>query len=507
MGNRAYKIFIWILGCLLLAGGIAGYLTMVRFYENRFLPHTYLGNMNISNMMVDSVRSYFEDTSVGRSLEIKSVDSKATISLDDVDLRVSLNTDLDEIMRNQNPYEWMKSYFEDKCYDDGVTLSYDKEKMKAVVDKLPMISGEEVQPPEDARIELTAGGFILVSEINGNTLDESKVLEDIDAAIMADGVWKTKIWGNTPIEVDVSNDYVLPEITKEDEYLTGLMSQINAYVDNTITLDCVDATEKINKALISDWIIVNEDGTLKLDENGHIILDDTMIAEWVRQIAKKYSTLHMTREFHTHEGDVISLQNNGDSWGFVMKEEETLEAIKNALEAKEDATIQAVWSDARTGEGYGLPSCRNSAQGDIGDTYAEVSLDQQHMWLYKEGQLVFESDVVTGKPYTADANGDGVPDADENGNRTLTHTGVFFIYFKESPSTLTGSYGSTSVNYWMAITWDGEGFHDATWQAAFGGTRYKDGYGSHGCVNMPYDKARELYSILDYYTPVVIYQR
>ena len=507
MGNRAYKIFIGVLGCVLFAGGVAGYLTMAKFYENRFLPHTYLGDMNISNMMVDSVKNYYEETSVGRSLNIKSADSKDTISLDAIDLQVSLDTDLDAIIANQNPYAWIKSYFEDKMFDEKVSLSYDKDKLNSVVEGLDMISGDNIQAPEDARIESTAGGFILVSEITGNTLDKDKVIEDIDSVIMADDVWKTNIWPNVPLEVDVSDDYVLPAVTKEDEYLTSLMAEIDSYVDHTITLDCVDATEKINRALISDWIVVDKDGLPVLDENGHVKLDETMIAEWVRQIAVKYSTLHMTREFHTHAGDVISLQSDGDSWGFVMKEEETLAAVMDALRAKENVTIEAVWSDARTGEGYGLPMCRNSEQGDIGDTYAEVSLDEQHMWLYKEGQLVFESDVVTGKPYTTDSNGDGVPDVDEYGNRTLTHTGVFFIYFKESPSRLTGSYGSTDVNYWMAITWDGEGFHDATWQAAFGGTRYKDGYGSHGCVNMPYDKAQELYGILDYYTPVVIYQR
>lgn len=44
------------------------------------------------------------------------------------------------------------------------------------------------------------------------------------------------------------------------------------------------------------------------------------------------------------------------------------------------------------------------------------------------------------------------------------------------PSTGKPIY-ETPVNYWMRVTWTGIGFHDATWQAAFGGTRYKDGAG------------------------------
>ena len=40
------------------------------------------------------------------------------------------------------------------------------------------------------------------------------------------------------------------------------------------------------------------------------------------------------------------------------------------------------------------------------------------------------------------------------------------------------------------------GLHDATWQSSFGGTLYKDGYGSHGCVNLPYSAAQSLYNLI-----------
>ena len=47
------------------------------------------------------------------------------------------------------------------------------------------------------------------------------------------------------------------------------------------------------------------------------------------------------------------------------------------------------------------------------------------------------------------------------------------------------------------------GFHDATWQSAFGGTRYRDGYGSNGCVNLPLKKAASLYKLVKVGTVVV----
>ena len=50
------------------------------------------------------------------------------------------------------------------------------------------------------------------------------------------------------------------------------------------------------------------------------------------------------------------------------------------------------------------------------------------------------------------------------------------------------------------------GFHDATWQSAFGGTRYKDGYGSHGCVNLSLSKAGALYDVIQIGDPVIVHK-
>ena len=48
----------------------------------------------------------------------------------------------------------------------------------------------------------------------------------------------------------------------------------------------------------------------------------------------------------------------------------------------------------------------------------------------------------------------------------------------------------------------GIGFHDATWQSSFGGSRYKS-HGSHGCINMPKQKAKEMYDLISDGTPVI----
>ncbi len=127
---------------------------------------------------------------------------------------------------------------------------------------------------------------------------------------------------------------------------------------------------------------------------------------------------------------------------------------------------------------------------DVGSTYIEISLKQQHMWFYYKGKLYCETDVVTG-------NDDGYHN---------TPKGVHKIWQRQSPATLVGPGYSTPVDYWMAFTYQGHGIHDSTWRPSsdYGGTTYK-GNGSHGCVNTPYSAVKKIYSKARIGYEVVIY--
>ena len=107
-----------------------------------------------------------------------------------------------------------------------------------------------------------------------------------------------------------------------------------------------------------------------------------------------------------------------------------------------------------------------------------------------------EADVVTGLP---------TPERE-------TPAGVYSILEMKRDKTLVGETNpatgkpiyETPVDYWMRVTWSGVGFHDASWQSSFGGSRYMTN-GSHGCINMRPDQAAALYSMLSVGTPVVMH--
>ena len=76
--------------------------------------------------------------------------------------------------------------------------------------------------------------------------------------------------------------------------------------------------------------------------------------------------------------------------------------------------------------------------------------------------------------------------------------------YKQEHATLNGDNYSTPVNYWMPFNGN-VGLHDATWRKSFGGDIYLTS-GSHGCVNLPFDKAREIYNIVDKTMPIIVYK-
>lgn len=121
------------------------------------------------------------------------------------------------------------------------------------------------------------------------------------------------------------------------------------------------------------------------------------------------------------------------------------------------------------------------------DTYIEVSINKQHAWYYKDGELVSDTDIVTGTKGKHD-----------------TPTGVYYISECIPGKYLKGDGYKTWVDRWMRLTNRGVGLHDAGWRGSFGKSIYTYS-GSHGCINLPKKYAYDLYKEAYVGMPVVIY--
>lgn len=126
-------------------------------------------------------------------------------------------------------------------------------------------------------------------------------------------------------------------------------------------------------------------------------------------------------------------------------------------------------------------------KNDIGTTYIEIDLTNQKMYYYEKGVQRISTDIVSGNMIRGNA----------------TPEGTFMVIQKARNRTLRGVGYESFVNYWIRVD-GGIGIHDASWRSKYGGTIYKT-KGSHGCINTPYVKVRELYSLVKMYTPIVCF--
>ena len=134
---------------------------------------------------------------------------------------------------------------------------------------------------------------------------------------------------------------------------------------------------------------------------------------------------------------------------------------------------------------------RQKGSNDIGSSYLEADLNSQHLYLYQDGNLVLETDFVSGTMISDFG--------------CVTPEGIFGMLYKSTDAVLVGETYRTPVKYWMPF-YGNYGLHDANWRGAFGGDIFVTG-GSHGCINAPLEVVEKMFGKVEVGTPVVAYYR
>ncbi|RYL91047.1 hypothetical protein EWI07_10985 [Sporolactobacillus sp. THM7-4] len=220
-----------------------------------------------------------------------------------------------------------------------------------------------------------------------------------------------------------------------------------------------------------------------------ISIDSSNLKNKVAAINRSQSTLNKNFTFRTHSGSIISVK--GESYGWALNVDAETKRIQNAFEQGEKMlSAYNVYGVGYSTYGIGYHQTENHG---IGNTYAEVSIKEQRIWIYKNGQLKITTRVVTGRHDTHED----------------TPKGLWYIMYKQSPSTLEGSeagnpHYSVKVSYWAPFTLSGCGFHDAGWRSNWAADAYLR-HGSGGCVNTPPKVMKTVYDNLSQNEPVVIY--
>ena len=455
----------------------AGYGYTAWYYRNRFYPGTeFFGIPESGQSVYDvkaAVKSKVDSYSLmletrkpladGDSAAASSNQEENIITAEDVGMIYNDNGEIDSVMKNQRSWAWpvmmLAALFGDK--NSALETSYDNSMVSDALGRLPCMQKENMISPQDAQVVLTDDGAQVQTEIYGTTLNREKTEEAVKDALNT---------GSTYIDLDKLGLYENPKINSSDLSLTSQAMTMNKVLGAKILMRFGSRTEVINSETISKF----------LDKKGNTYtLNEDKVRRYVEKLAVKYDTLQCERDFFTSIGTKITLEAGIGDYGWLMDQEATFEELLEAIRGQKKTTMNPVY----TQEAY----CRD--EGDIGNTYVEISLTNQTMWFYKNGSLIVETPVVTGNPYAGHETPSG---------------GVWSLKGRMRNQTLVGQGYASPVDYWMPFN-GGVGIHDMQSRAWFGGTIYL-GSGSHGCVNTPLAAVKLIYDQIEEGVPVVVYK-
>jgi lipoprotein-anchoring transpeptidase ErfK/SrfK len=450
---------------------VAIYLYGVVYFSSHFGLNTTVDQRNMTYLTVAEAEARLSQNADRYVLTITGREGLLqTIEASDVDLRYVPDGQMTVLLESQNPWLWFTRVLPQRSITTQPSCSFESNLLTRYLNKTEAFSEENMRSPVDARAVFELDHYVIIEQDLGTTLRIDAVYSALATSISTQ---------KADCDLDRAGCYLTPRVYSDDADLIALMNDYNTYVPFEIIYDFGSFTETLDANVAYAWFDSNPDGSKSLN---YAALDS-----WLDGFCLRHNTLGVERTFVSARGESMSV--SGGSYGWWINRSEERAAIIAALNSKTSVTREPYYNTRaveHTGEA-GTP--------DWGGTYIEIDQGVQKIYLFKDGVLVFEADVVTGLPTP----------------RWCTPVGVYYVRNKLSPARLVGPIQEdgnpmwdSRVSFWMGVTAGGVGIHDAYWQPWFGGTRYQYG-GSHGCINMSYNNARTLYNMVDVGTPVIIH--
>ena len=460
---------LWITGGV-LAGICLIYVAISVYFMSHFFVNTKINGKNFSGKTASDVEKYLQTNIKDYKLTILENEGRQdAISGSEIGLEYRAGTEAEKLLKDQNGFAWPKAFFTENSRKVSVNVSYNEESLNQRISQLSCLQTEQT-PAENAKPEFDGNQYVIKPEVYGNAVDKERLTEQV----------KVHITEFQPqLDMVETKCYAKPKYVEDSKEVQEACDAMNKYVNASITYP-MNEPVVVDKALISQWLQV--DGEMKVS------LNTEAMKQWFTAFGDKYDTQGTTRTFTTPAGKSATV--TGGTYGWSIDEDTELVNLQNSILNGEVVTREPAYYAGGT-------AAAHSGQ-DWGNTYAEVDMSAQHMWYVQNGQVVLETDVVTGEPIPS----------------RITPEGVYSLMWKQRDATLVGDIKpetgkpeyETDVAYWMQVTSSGVGFHDAIWQTAFGGTLYQiPGTGSHGCINMPLDQAGALFNMIEPGTPVIFH--
>lgn len=455
--NTIVRFFVLSGICL----GSVLYIVIGFCFQGRFAPGTFINGIYCTGKTAEEVNKELKEMYPCDSLLVQGDEGiQFVISYEEITVNIDYISQLRKLQSRQNPFLWITALFGGEHASVMPKVSFERELLQGVL-------ADRLLPADKAIGEIVE----IRKEAGYELFDGRKHVLNLELAYSA--VSEALRQGKT--FVDISDCYEDLPYTEEMYETLALWEKVEAFQSCSIVYDMGDEKVSLTPEIVSGFIALDDNGRFLLDDAGNLVLDEEAVESFIDSLCQEYDTLGSARSFQSTRGDVVTVE--GGTYGNKIDREAEIEYLIQALsDHAEEVHIPAYEAEARV-----------RGRDDIGDTYVEVDMTEQKLYYYEEGELLLETNVVTGSI--------------SGGHKTPS--GVNFVYAMQRNRILRGPDYESFVKYWAPVN-RGIGIHDASWRGSFGGEIYKTN-GSHGCINVPPAVMATLYDMLEIGVPVVMF--
>lgn len=455
--GKSYRKYFFLFSSLMIIS--AAFLFFTLFFETHFYPGTVINGVNVS---CDTPAEADKKLANWASAYMLTLTERGGVKEQVYGREIGLKCDLkhrSELLKNkQNRTFWVISFFDRNALKIGNAFTYDVSMLEKRYSELSCVDISKVVMPKNATLVYTNGVYEVVKEVYGNKVND---------AILYYGIKEALADGKTDLNLETIKCYVDPTIKFDSKKLANTKAVVEKYIAAQIIYPYYGGDEIVDANEIGSWIEFEED----LD----IVFNTEEIKSFLKELATHYNTYGKERDFVTSLGQKIKISGGDYGWKVDIKKETA--ALTEAITNGRMMIREPIYSQ----------KAMRPIPDDIGSTYIEIDLSNQHLWFYKAGKLMASGAVVSG-----DMN---------EGHKTPE--GIYSLKYKIKNAVLKGPNYRANVSYWMPFN-DDIGIHDASWRSNFGRDIYL-ARGSHGCINVAYYLAEKLYKNISVGTPVICY--
>lgn len=449
---------------LCFAGGVfilvLIYILIGLSYQNKFFPGTSINGINVSGMTAAQAEAAINADMDNYILTVEELGGETELIRGDaIGIRAEYNGGPASLLAHQNILLWGMGLFTGNDYSIETMITCDEEKLADAIMELACMDKNNWTDPVNAYFEYDEQeGYRIVPERPGTEIQTDVFLQAASNAVCS--LTKNLSLEDSKIYKQAAFSSDAPKVQEQLAFLQSLN-------DMTITYLFDDEKEVLDIHTFRDWISV--------DSRGKLAVDEEPVRKYVKELEKKYNTAYSPKTLKTTYGPEVTIARG--HYGWMIDRDGEVEALTKLILEGKSVEREPVYSQRASSHSF----------PDYGNSYVEINLTAQHLFLYIDGELVTESDFVSGNP----SKGNYTPD------------GAYPITYKQRNAVLRGQGYASPVSYWMPFNGN-IGMHDSSWRSTYGGLIYQTN-GSHGCINLPRDAAKTIFENIDTGFPVLCY--